>query len=263
MEGHPLVIDIEESLCPREGVDYVAGDLVRLARRFERDGKVEGRIGLPEKLKIVPFGVGPEFRPLEGGPAREEARRALGLERPYVLFVGRVERKKNLRRVVEAFFAAVVSKNLPHELVLAGPGGRARDLKKLLKGLGLAGRVRRMGYVPDERLPLLYAAAELLLFPSVVEGFGFPVLEAMACGTPCVVSRAPALAELAGGAALAAPADDLARLREAVERVLLDPERAAALRGKGLVRAKRFTWERTADLTVAAYEEARSRFESR
>ena len=239
----------------------VARDLGRLAGEFERAGGPVKRSEVTGKIRIVPFGVGPEFAPLQDERAREEARRALGLEKPYVLFVGRVEPKKNLRRIAEAFFAATIVRKLPHELVLAGPAARTKGLDKLIRHLGIEHRVKRLGYVPDEKLPALYAAADLLLFPSEVEGFGLPVLEAMACGTPCVISRDEALRELAAGAAVSVNAGSLERLREAVERVLLDPEKAAELRGKGIARAREFTWERTVDLTLAAYEEARERFE--
>lgn len=251
----------------------VAKDLGRLAREFEReDGKrakagrsKNPRIDLEDKLRVVPFGVGSEFAPVEGGSAREEARRGLGLEKPYVLFVGRLEPKKNLRRVVEAFFATVMARKLPHDLVLVGPGARRakRTLRRLIRELRMTERVKLLGYVPDSEMPRLYAAAEAVLFPSVVEGFGFPLLEAMASGTPCVISRDDALRELAGKAALSVDAEDLQRLRAGLERVLLERDTAKGLREKGLARAREFTWENTVDLTLAAYVEARERHEAR
>lgn len=215
-----------------------------------------------EKLRVIPLGVGPEFKPAPNTSAKAELRSQLGLARPYVLFVGRVEPKKNVKRVVEAFFAAAMSRRLPHELVIAGPGSDVKWLIKLIEGLGISERVKRLGYVPDEKLPALYAAAELLLMPSLAEGFGLPVLEAMASGIPCIISRDPALMELAGGAAIKAPADNLERLREAVERVLTSPELSEELRQKGLGRAREFSWDRTVELTVAAYQEARARFDA-
>jgi len=215
-----------------------------------------------EKIRVIPFGVGPEFRPLDSDE-RARAREELGLARPYVLFVGRIEAKKNIQRVVEGFFAAALARRLPHDLVLAGPASRSRGLDRLISELGMAGRVRRTGYVPDEELPRLYAAADLVLLPSIVEGFGFPLLEAMASGTPCVISRDPALAELAAGAAARVPATRLDRLRETIEQLLAVPEEAARLRDLGLARAREFTWERTVELTLAAYAEARERYEGR
>ena len=253
--------------------DAVAKDLRKLAREFEREDKKRSRpagasplrIDLDDKLRVVPFGVGPEFAPLEDEPARAQARAALGLDKPYVLSVGRVEPKKNLRRVVEAFFAAAMAKRLPHDLVLVGPGTwRARrSLRKSIRALGMAERVKLLGYVPDDRMPSLYAAAEAVLFPSKVEGFGFPLLEAMASVTPCVISRDAALRELAGKAALSVAADDLVRLRGGLEKVLINRDAAMDLRAKGLARAREFSWERTVDLTLAAYVEARERHEAK
>ncbi len=239
----------------------VARDLADLAGGIESPAHPGSKLDIAEKIRVVPFGVGPEFKPEPDADARARARRELGFEKPYVLFVGRLEPKKNLRRVVEAFFAAVTGRKLPHDLVLAGPGRKTRRLKRIIRELGLTERVRQLGYVPDERLPALYRCADLLLFPSIVEGFGFPVLEAMASGTPCVISKDPALVELAGDAALAVDVHRLDRLREAVECVLADRKTAAKLRAKGLERAGEFTWDRTAELTVAAYEEARARFD--
>jgi glycosyltransferase involved in cell wall biosynthesis len=242
----------------------VADDLTALEGSLEREiPESEKRAParpLAEKLRVVPFGVGEEFAPLEAA-GREEARTRLGLRGPYVLFVGRVEPKKNVERAVEAFFAAVMARKLPHDLVLAGPARRTRSLDRLVKHLNIRDRVRRLGYVPDESLPPLYAAADLVLLPSKAEGFGFPVLEAMASGTPCVTSDDAALLELAGDAALAVDPERLDMLREAVERVLTEPETARQLREKGLARAREFTWERTVELTIAAYEEARGLFE--
>jgi len=253
--------------------DAVAKDLRSLAREFEREDQKRSRpaqpaplkINLDDKLRVVPFGVGPEFAPLEGESARAEARAGLGIDKPYVLFVGRIEPKKNLRRVVEAFFAAAMAKKLPHDLVIAGPGTwRAnRSLRKSIRALGMAERVKLLGYVPDDRMPRLYAAAEAVLFPSKVEGFGFPLLEAMASGTPCVISRDAALRELAAKAALPVDADNLVRLRGALEKVLLKEDTSRDLRAKGLARAREFTWERTVDLTLAAYVEARGRYEAK
>lgn len=251
----------------------VANDLCKLAKEFEQEDKKRKKkagtqplkIDIKGKLRVVPFGVGSEFAPIESDAAREEARSALGLENPYVLFVGRIEPKKNLKRVVEGFFAAVITKKLPHDLVLAGPGARRvkKALRKLIRELGITERVKLLGYVPDDRMPSLYAAADAVFFPSMVEGFGFPLLEAMASGTPCVISRDAALRELAGKAALSVDATNLVRLRGGLEKVLLDKDIANDLRAKGLARAAEFTWEKTVELTLAAYVDARVRYEAK
>lgn len=213
-----------------------------------------------EKIRVVPFGVGENFKPPRSDSEREELRSRLSLPERYVLFVGRAEPKKNIPMVMKAFFAAVMARRLPHDLVLAGPGTRGRRLRRLVRGHGIEGRVRLLGHVPDETLPALYGCADLFLFPSIVEGFGFPVLEAMACGTPCVVSKIPALREISEGAAIEVRLERLDRFREAVERVLTDGGLAESLRRKGLERAGLFSWKDTVDRTVEAYEECRARF---
>lgn len=243
----------------------VARDLEDLCGSLEREkdaGKTEKR--LAEKIRVVPFGVGPEFRPLEGGDL-DEAKRELsarfGIDKPYVLSVGRIEPKKNLDAVLQAYFAAVMAGKLPHELVLVGPGAASRRVTRLVRRLGIEERTRQPGYVASEDMPRLYAAADCLLFPSLTEGFGFPLLEAMACGTPCIISEDPALEELAAGAAVRVAAKRLDLLRMALERVLSKDKKAEELRARGIERARHFTWDRTVELTVAAYEEARERFE--
>jgi glycosyltransferase involved in cell wall biosynthesis len=120
--------------------------------------------------------------------------------------------------------------------------------------LGLQEQVTFTGYVPDEDLPALYNAAELFVFPSLYEGFGLPVLEAMACGAPVVTSNTSSLPEVAGDAAILVDPYDVNAIAQAMRQVLEDPALAEALRQKGLERAKLFTWEKTARQTIAVYE---------
>ena len=131
---------------------------------------------------------------------------------PAVLFVGNREPKKNIEALIKVFYAAVQHSALPHKLVLVGKrgwGGVDRRVNQLVRELDFEDRVFRTEYVPQEALPYIYNLADALLFPSIIEGFGLPVLEAMACGTPVICSKDPALLETAGGAALSAGADDL------------------------------------------------------
>ncbi|MGB9880037.1 MAG: glycosyltransferase family 4 protein, partial [Anaerolineae bacterium] len=119
----------------------------------------------------------------------------------------------------------------------------------------IADRVVFTGYVPDEDLPALYSGADLFVFPSLYEGFGLPPLEAMACGTPVVCSKASSLPEVVGDAALMVDPYDVEALAEAMHRVLSDAVLREELRGKGLARAQQFTWEKAARETLAVYEE--------
>jgi len=210
----------------------------------------------PARVRVVPFGVAEHFKPVEDGSAIAAFREQFGLPEHYVLFVGRIEPKKNLENLIKALFAAVVSKKLPHKLILAGPGGASSGaLKKLTRKLNFSERVLRIEHVPESTLPVLYSAADCLAMPSVVEGFGFPVLEAMACGTPVVISNDRALKELAPARTPSAAFDDLKGLRAALERALTDEKLRQRQVKAGLKRAAEFTWKRTAELTRAVYAE--------
>jgi glycosyltransferase involved in cell wall biosynthesis len=138
-------------------------------------------------------------------------------------------------------------------------GGRVRDAREFAgllataRELGIAARLRFPGFVADPDLPALYAAAEAFVFPSLCEGFGFPPLEAMACGTPVVSADGGSLAEVLGDAALVARAGDDEALAASLGRVLREPALRADLKSRGLARAKHFTWERCAEATMGAY----------
>ncbi|MFW6107336.1 MAG: glycosyltransferase family 4 protein [bacterium] len=207
-----------------------------------------------QRVRVVPLGVEAHFRP----PSREQrasARTRYHLDRPFLLFVGNLEPKKNLSTLIRAF-ARLRAGGLPHELVIAGKRGwRCRDVLRLPARLGLADSVRLIGYVAESDLPALYGASELFVFPSLVEGFGLPPLEAMACGVPVVTSDAPALVETTGEAAVHVPARDAEGLAEAIRALLADPERRGTLREAGLAHAAGFTWAAAAAATRAVYRE--------
>ncbi len=193
---------------------------------FSRGELIE-LLGIPaEGIAVVPGGVDPAFTP---NADAEWARRELGLTRPYVLSVASQTARKNLRALVP--LAADV------EVVVAG-GHRPQFARE--EGLE---PLRHLGAVPEHLLPGLYAGAAAFALPSLYEGFGLPVLEAMACGTPVVASDVTALPETAGGAARLAPPDQVA---EAVTDLLADSAERQRLREAGLSRAREFTWDRTA-----------------
>jgi glycosyltransferase involved in cell wall biosynthesis len=201
-----------------------------------------------ERVRLVPWGV-------RADPSSESdveaARRAHGLPRPYVLFCGTIEPRKNLPRVIEAFRRLDRS---DLDLVLAGPRGWNEDIEASLARLG--DRARPLGFVPHDELAPLYAGAEALIYPSLREGFGLPVLEAMAQGTPVVTSRGTATEEVAGGAALLADPHDVDAIAGALNRVLSDAKLAKRLAEAGRARAAAHTWDRTAELMVEVYAEA-------
>lgn len=201
----------------------------------------------PARLRLVPLGV--RAAPA-GAAAVERVRRAYGLER-YVLSVGTLEPRKNLPRLVEAFRR----QRRPHlQLAVVGPRGWNESLALHLDGV--ADLVRPLGFVPPDDLAALYAGAEVFCFPSLREGFGLPVLEAMAQGTPVVTSAGTSTEELATGAGLVVDPRDADAIAGAICSVLDDPALADRLAVAGRARAASYPWARTADLVAAAYREA-------
>jgi len=211
--------------------------------------------GVPAaKVTVIPEAAAPRFAPQE--PQRvESVRRALGLPPRYVLSVGTIEPRKNLGRVLAAF-GQLRDEDLVDALVIVGKKGWLYDdFFARLDRSPAKQAVIFPGWVADEDLPAVYAGASALAFPSEFEGFGLPVLEAMACGAPVVCANTSSLPEVAGDAALLVDPLDTDALTAALRRVLSDPELASELRRRGAAQAARFSWERTAQETLAVYEQ--------
>ncbi len=207
------------------------------------------------RISVVYQGLDPTFQCPPAPEAVRRFRERRGLSRPYVLFAGSVEPRKNLPRLIRAFERAVMARGLPHDLVLCGPlGWRYGPSVRAWEQSPLRERIHRPGYVPAHELPLWYAAADAVAYPSLFEGFGYPPLEAMACGTPVVTSDGSSLPEVVGDAALTVPPTDVDAIAEALLRVLTDPELATALRARGRRQAAKFSWEQAVTDTLAVYE---------
>ena len=202
----------------------------------------------PWLVDVVPYGVAPVFAPGEADPA---ALKGLGVESPYVLAVGTLQPRKNLAAALAAFERA--AEGTSHTLVIAGGRGWRDD--EVAESLQKP-RIRPLGAVSDEQLVELYRGADCLVFPSLYEGFGFPVLEAMACGTPVVCANRTSLPEVAGDAAVLVDPDDTDAFAAALAEVLSSEARREELAAAGLARAQEFTWRRCADLTVGVYHRA-------
>jgi glycosyltransferase involved in cell wall biosynthesis len=176
-----------------------------------------------------------------------------GLPERFMLYVGAIEPRKNLPRLVEAF-AQARRQGLAHELVCVGPyGWSSRDLYDHVNRLGLRRSVHFTGYVPAEDLPAIYSLSEFFVFPSLYEGFGLPVIEAMACGTPVITSNTSSLLEIAAGAADTVDPHDGDALAAALVTLGTSVERRRELAARGLERAQQFSWARTAKEMLALY----------
>jgi glycosyltransferase involved in cell wall biosynthesis len=262
---HDLVPFRFPRLVPRRhrwAVRCLLGGALRRARRViavsnaTRD-EVLARYRLPpERVTVVPEAAGPHFAP----PPEAEVRRVrerYGLGEPYVFFVGLHEPKKNLPALLDAVARLRAGGAWGStSLALAGaPGWGTSELGARVARLDLDRVVKLLGPVSDLDLPALYAGAQAFVFPSLWEGFGLPVLEAMAAGAPVVASRRGALPEVTAGAALLVEPSP-APLAEALGQVLADAALRARLREAGLARARDFSWERTAAETLAVYRAA-------
>jgi len=206
----------------------------------------------PDRVDVTPLGT--DLAP--AGPGAVDAVRAgLGLRRPYLLGLGTLEPRKDLPTLIAAF--ARLAREIPHDLVLAGLAGWGSGaVAEAVAASGVPERVRLAGYVPQADKAALFTGADVFVYPSRYEGFGLPVIEAMACGTPVVTTTGGSLPEVAGGAAALVEPGDPALLAGAVRRVLSDADTRALLAGRGRARAAELTWARCADLTAAAYRRA-------
>lgn len=212
-------------------------------------------LGIPEeKIRVIYEAADPFFSPLteeEVQPFKEE----LNLER-YILYVGGMEPRKNLICLLRAIAQLPNEIKLVYKLVIAGqPDQFFNQLLETIKELDLEERIILVGFMSREKLVRLYNGAEVLVLPSLYEGFGLPILEAMACGTPVVCSDTASIPEVAGEAALYFSPEDVGQLSTSVAKVLTEPETAQRLREKGLRQAQKFSWRETAKKTLEVYKE--------
>ncbi len=206
-----------------------------------------------EKITVLYSGVDERFRPVTDGRHLAQVRASYDLgEAPYLLSVGTLQPRKNYQMLIQAF--APLARHWPHQLVIAGgQGWLYEDMVAEVGRQGLEGRVRFTGFVADRDLPALYSAATLFLFPSLYEGFGLPILEAMACGAPVVASNASCLPEVVGQAGVLLSPHEPAAWTRTLHTLLLDSGRRARLVGAGALQARQFTWRRAARQLVQLY----------
>ena len=262
--------DVTPFVYPRSLPFYVRGQYKRQLQRTLKESRrvitvsqilfsalsVYARLD-PAKVRVIHNGVSEHFCPQTEESVLHAARVRYSLPERFAFWAGDFRPEKNVLFLIQAWERLQKRVADPPALVLAGAlKAEYRRLKAEVEKRGLEGKVLFAGFIGDEDLPAVYSLAELFVFPSLAEGFGLPPLEAMASGTPCVVSNSSSLPEVAGVAALLFDPTSLDGFEDCVIRLLTDSELHASLREAGLRQAKRFSWKRAAEETLAVYRSA-------
>ncbi len=208
---------------------------------------------LPGKIYTVPLGVTQEFRPIRDKVILQQARQKYQLPEHFLLYVGTIEPRKNLSTLLQAY-ASVASQMPDHRLVIVGPKGwMVENIIQQTGQFNISDKVHFTGYVEQDDLPVIYNLADVFIYPSVYEGFGLPVLEAMACGTPVISSNVSSMPEIVGNAGVLIAPNNSQALAQSLLELINDPVARQRLSIKGQERAATFSWESTAEKTIAVY----------
>ncbi|HYG75050.1 MAG TPA: glycosyltransferase family 1 protein [Planctomycetota bacterium] len=208
----------------------------------------------PAKLLVV-YEAGGEGFSRRAPDEINHTRQKHGLARPYLIFVGSVNKRKNVPAMIRAFAAASKATGELDFAIAGRIGFGGEQIREAISQSGVADRVKLLGYVPDEDVPALYSGAEALLFTTLYEGFGIPALEAMACGCPVIGANVGSLPEIIGDAGVLADPASIDSIASAIETLLTDSSRRAALRERGFERARQFSWDSAAEKCLSIYQE--------
>jgi glycosyltransferase involved in cell wall biosynthesis len=244
-EEFPLVERVYYQAMMRWSAAF-ATRLLTVSEASRRDIHERFRVPL-DRIDVAPNAVDPEFAPVEDAGLRRAALARHGVEQPYLLFAGHQLRVKSPHQVAAAF--ALLQRDFPQlRLVLVGKEGNATPLlREVIERAGLAARVSMLGWIPDVDLRSLMASAEAFVFPSLYEGFGIPLLEAMGCGAPVITARNSCLPEVCGDAALYVDAVTPEALRRAIAKLLTDAPLRRTLVERGHENVRRYSWRRSAE----------------
>jgi len=217
-----------------------------------------------EKIKVIYLGVDEIFRPIDNKEDyRTHLKKTFNISSPYFLYVGMIEPRKNLVRLIHAY-NRLKKKGLPHSLVIVGAiGWKYKEIFQLVDSLDLHRSIIFTGFVELNDLVTIYNCAEIFVYPSLYEGFGLPPLEAMSCGTPVVTSNTSSIPEVVGDAALLIDPYSIDSIVEGVNKVINDEELRSTLREKGLKRVLEFNWKKTAEITSRTYEEIQQMYSNK
>ena len=247
----------------RSQLRYTVARTIKLAARiitvseFSRDAILRAYPVSPDKVRVIPNAASPEFRVVARGRAAHAIRDHFGVEAPFIFSVGDLQPRKNHIGLINAFARLLAEHpNLPHHLILAGQNTWFTPrVMAAAHASGVASRIHFTGFVSDSDLIQLYNACDCFVFPSFYEGFGLPILEAMACGCAVACSNTSAMPEVAEGAGLLFDPRNPASIARSMADVLLDAELRKRMEARGLHRATHFNWRKSALATLDVYRE--------
>ncbi|MGQ9881101.1 MAG: glycosyltransferase family 4 protein [Armatimonadota bacterium] len=244
---------------------YLRAITRRSARRARRviaisrcaAGDIARLYSVPDsKIAVIPYGLDASFNPTDARRLEPMVRERYRLPKEFLLFVGTLEPRKNLSRLLEAYVLASRRVSLPPLVLVGAPGWRSERILALARQQGVEGQLHFAGYISRENLPGVYAAAQALLYPSLYEGFGLPPLEAMGCGTPVLASNVSAVPEVIGDAGVLINPYDVQEMAEGILRIAQDETLRQRMVERGLERAQRFRWDEAAHQTLSVIEQA-------
>ena len=232
----------------------LADGIITVSQQSKRD--IIQLFQYPEaRIRVIPEAAEPVYHLHSKGFCQEVLEKKYGIPKHFALYVGGFGPRKNLRGLLVAF--ALASKQMKKKPVLVCVGKTQREgdyLEELIQALGLTGQVIFPGYIPVETMPYFYGGADVFVYPSIYEGFGLPVLEAMACGCPVITGNNSSLPEVAGKAAILVDVFQSQEIAEAIRQVLEQEELQCELSQKGLIQSARFSWQKNAAETIAFYQ---------
>lgn len=209
----------------------------------------------PDRAFVTHLGVDPRYRPIADKHTLQAKLQSYGINEPYILCVGKLQARKNTIGLLRAFHMLKQQERIPHKLLFVGrKTWTSSDVPPLVNELDLNQHILHTGHAPDDDLPYFYNGADALAYPSLFEGFGLPVVEAMACGTPVVTSNVTSLPEVAGDAAILVDPYKVEDIAGGLHKALSGGALVRDMRAKGLERARLFTWDSTARKTLEAYQ---------
>jgi glycosyltransferase involved in cell wall biosynthesis len=216
-----------------------------IAQRYQVDAR---------KIHVVQPGIESHFRPVQDLAILKAVQTRYALPESFILFFGRADPRKGVDVLIQAYQNLLTQNEIKPQLIIAGRSGSAdKELRALVRVGGLEARVRFIGIVPDQDLPAVISAAELVVYPSIFEGFGLPALEAMACGTPVITTNASSLPEVVGDAGLMFEPGNVDELAGVIKRLLASESARRAAAAAGLARAQNFSWTRSARQVLDIY----------